>query len=39
MIVGNTKKIEFLKKINNIPHAMLFSGPELIGKKDCSRVY
>ena len=33
MIVGNTKKIEFLKKINNIPHAMLFSGPELIGKK------
>lgn len=36
MIVGNTKKIEFLKKINNIPHAMLFSGPELIGKKKIS---
>ena len=33
MIVGNTKKIEFLKKIKNVPHAMLFSGPELIGKK------
>jgi len=36
MIVGNKNKIDLLKKIaqsENIPHAMLFSGPEMIGKK------
>ena len=33
---GNKKKIELLKGVainGNIPHAMLFSGPEKIGKK------
>ena len=36
MIVGNEKKIDMLRQIiknNNIPHAMIFSGPEMIGKK------
>jgi len=36
MIVGNKKKIDILRQIiksNNIPHAMIFSGPEMIGKK------
>ena len=36
MIVGNEKKINILRQIiksNNIPHAMIFSGPEMIGKK------
>jgi len=36
MIVGNEKKIDILRQIiksNNIPHAMIFSGPEMIGKK------
>jgi DNA polymerase-3 subunit delta' len=36
MIVGNKSKIDLLKKISqseNIPHALLFSGPEMIGKK------
>lgn len=36
MIVGNEKQREYLKKISkaeNIPHALLFSGPEKIGKK------
>ena len=36
MIVGNEKKVDILRQIiksNNIPHAMIFSGPEMIGKK------
>lgn len=36
MIIGNKKKIDILRQIiksNNIPHAMIFSGPEMIGKK------
>jgi len=36
MIIGNEKKIDMLRQIiksNNIPHAMIFSGPEMIGKK------
>jgi len=36
MIIGNTKKRELLYRIidnKNIPHALLFSGPEMIGKK------
>ncbi|KUK66348.1 MAG: DNA polymerase III, delta prime subunit [Parcubacteria bacterium 34_609] len=36
MIVGNEKKIDMLRQIiknDNIPHAMIFSGPEMIGKK------
>jgi len=36
MIIGNKNKIEALRKIvkiNKIPHAMIFSGPEMIGKK------
>ena len=36
MIIGNEKKIDILRQIiksNNIPHAMIFSGPEMIGKK------
>lgn len=36
MIVGNKKKIEILRQIirnDNVPHAMIFSGPEMIGKK------
>jgi DNA polymerase-3 subunit delta' len=36
MIIGNERKIEILRQIiknNNIPHAMIFSGPEMIGKK------
>jgi len=36
MIIGHQKQITFLKKILNsgkIPHALLFSGPEKIGKK------
>lgn len=36
MIIGNEKKVDILRQIiksNNIPHAMIFSGPEMIGKK------
>ena len=36
MIVGHRKQREFLKKIvksGKIPHALLFSGPEKLGKK------
>lgn len=36
MIIGNTKKRELLYQVidnKNIPHALLFSGPDMIGKK------
>ncbi|MDD4074249.1 MAG: hypothetical protein PHU17_01850 [Candidatus Pacebacteria bacterium] len=36
MIIGNNKKRELLYQLinnKNIPHALLFSGPEMIGKK------
>ena len=38
-IIGHQEQCERLLKLNNIPHAMLFTGPEAIGKKRIARWY